>query len=113
MVRLPNNVLAAIGIGKPGLRLTKKELINALINAGYGPKKARAWVDTYIGTGQIYQVDEQPITGLELYTSMWWNDRTPTVTRVQGHRIKDIELTDVEYAIVKKTAPVARTEVLE
>lgn len=97
MVRLPQNILAAMGVGKPGMRATKKELTNALIDAGYGPSKAKKWIDTLIGTGAIMLVGEDPIYGLELYSCKWWGS-VALITRERPQKVR-VDLTDEELKV--------------
>lgn len=113
MAQLPQNLIASMGLGKQGLMVTRKELANHLINNGYGPDKARNWVDNLVNTGAIYIVSEQVETGLPLYTTIWWNHMDLLRTRVRRPRVRLDDLTEEEIAILQKTAPVARTEVLE
>lgn len=104
MVRLPQNIIAAMAIQTPGIRTaTKKELCNALINSGYGQTKARKWIETFIETGALQLVGEDPIYGLELYSAKWW---TPNglITRVKSPRIESAPLTDAEMMIIKAVA---------
>lgn len=105
MVRLPQNVLAAMGLGKPGLRATKKELTNALIDAGYGPTKAKKWIDTLIGTGAIMLVGEDPIYGLELYSCKWWGS-VALITRERPQRVR-VDLTNEEVKVFRDKGWVA------
>lgn len=105
MVRLPQNILAAMGIGKPGLRATKKELTNALIDAGYGPKKARTWVDTLIDTGAIRLMGEDPIYGTELYACKWWGS-TALITRERPQKVR-VDLTTDEIKVFRAKGQVA------
>ena len=104
MVRLPQNIIAAMAIQTPGIRTaTKKELCNALINCGYGQTKARKWIETFIDTGALQLVGEDPVYGLELYSAKWW---TPNglITRVKSPRIKNLTLTDEEMMLIEAMA---------
>ena len=105
MVRLPQNILAAMGLGKPGLRATKKELANALIDAGYGPAKARKWIDTLIDTGAIRLVGEDPVYGLELYVCKWWNSYA-LITRERHKKVR-VDLTTDEVKVFRAKGEVA------
>ena len=100
MVRMPQNILASIGIGKPGLRLTKKQLIQALEDGGYGTKKARRWIETYIDSGSIQLVAEDPIYGLPLYTCKWWKYLDMCSYDIRMGKVY-VELTEEEAAIIE------------
>lgn len=99
MVRMPQNVLASMAIGKPGLQATKKELIACLEEGGYGPAKAKKWVETYIDTGAIRLVGQDPVYGRELYVCKWWGSM-PTITRTIPQRVR-VDLTEDEAAIIE------------
>lgn len=105
MVRLPQNILAAMGLGKPGLRATKKELTNALIDAGYGPAKAKKWIDTLIDTGAIRLVGEDPVYGLELYVCKWWNSYA-LITRERHKKVR-VDLTTDEVKVFRAKGKMA------
>ena len=100
MARLPQNILASVGIGKPGLRMTKKELIQALEDGGYGTKKARRWIETYIDSGSIQLVAEDPIFGLPLYTCKWWKYLDMCSYDIRMGKVY-VELTEEEAAIIE------------
>lgn len=101
MVRMANNVIAAMHIGQSGALETKKSIINALIRAGYGDKKAEKWFNTYIDTGDIYAVGSDSVYGRELYTTRWWTSYTmPPRRRVTSPRINAESLTEEERAII-------------
>lgn len=105
MVRLPQNILAAMGVGRPGMRATKKELTNALIDAGYGPTKAKKWINTLIDTGAIILVGEDPIYGLELYSCKWWGS-VALITRERPQKVR-VDLTDEELKVFHAKGMVA------
>ncbi len=101
MVRLPQNVIASMHVGQGGSRETKREIVNALIRAGYGKAKAEGWVETYISTGDIYIVGSDATFGVELYTTKWWTSYTmPPRRRVSTPRISADLLTEEERAIM-------------
>lgn len=99
MVRMPQNILAAMGEGKPGLQATYTELANELINNGYGETKAKRWIDTLIDSGAIRLVGSDAIYGRELYVCKWWGS-LPMISRVKARRVS-VELTEEELAIIE------------
>ena len=105
MVRMANNLIASMHVGEGGARETKTALINQLIRNGYGEKKARDWIESFIRTGDIYLVACEADYGRELYTTRWWTSHTmPPRRRVSTPRISADALTEEEHAILRGEA---------
>lgn len=99
MVRMPQNILAAMGEGKPGLQATYMELANELINNGYGEVKAKRWIDTLIDSGAIRLIGSDAIYGRDLYVCKWWGS-VATITRIKQRKIT-VELTEEEAELIR------------
>ncbi len=105
MVRTAANVIAGMHVGQAGIREPKKEIVAALMRAGYGEEKAKKWVENFITTGDVYIVGSDAITGLELYTTKWWTSYAmPPRRRISRPRIDAELLTDEERALLDEVA---------
>lgn len=101
MVRMANNLIAAMHMGERGAREPKSALVNELISHGYGEEKAIKWIETFIKTGDVYLVACDAELGRELYTTKWWTPiQMPPRRRISRPRINADALTEEELEII-------------
>lgn len=77
MAMSPSNIVRSVGATTPHLpdgSITEKAIYRAFIKAGYGPKKASRWIETYVREDVFYNIGYHDDLQCRTFHCAWWGE---------------------------------------